>query len=90
MFSNVFVFKEKIIMYIVMFDFYWELFILKMFCFYFRDKVKYINFERKLGWQLCCLGNIIFLLDVMFKVIIIKLFILNIYCKNSSVECLYE
>lgn len=50
MFSSVFVFKGKIIMYIVMFDFYWELFILKMFCFYFRDKVKYINFERKLGW----------------------------------------
>lgn len=42
--------RKKIIMYIVMFDFYWELFILKMFCFYFRDKVKYINFERKLGW----------------------------------------
>lgn len=37
-------------MYTAMSDFYRELFILKMSCFHSRDKVKYINSERKSGW----------------------------------------
>lgn len=44
------VFKEKTTMYTAMSDFYRELFILKMSCFHSRDKVKYINSERKSGW----------------------------------------
>lgn len=36
-------------MYTAMSDFYRELFILKMSCFHFRDKVKYINSERNQG-----------------------------------------
>lgn len=49
-FSSVSVFKEKTTMYTAMSDFYRELFILKMSCFHSRDKVKYINSERKSGW----------------------------------------
>lgn len=81
-FSSVSVFKEKTTMYTAMSDFYRELFILKMSCFHSRDKVKYINSERKSGWQLCCLGNIIFLLDVTSKAIIIKLSTPNTHCKE--------
>lgn len=42
--------RKKTTMYTAMSDFYRELFILKMSCFHSRDKVKYINSERKSGW----------------------------------------
>lgn len=82
--------RKKTTMYTAMSDFYRELFILKMSCFHSRDKVKYINSERKSGWWLCCLGNIIFLLVLRLELVLLNCPHQIHTAKNSSVECLHE